>query len=79
MNFFINLSKELLFLPVIITFHGFKFFLFVDFGLDVGGDHLEVFAVHFGEFDGEALEIELDGFASAYVGGVDVADFGEVL
>ena len=51
MNFFINLSKELLLFSVIVAFHGFEFFLFVDFGLDVGGDHLEVFAVHFGEFD----------------------------
>ena len=52
MNFFVNFGKQLLFLSIVVAFHGFEFFLFVDFGFNVGGDHLEVFAVHFGKLDG---------------------------
>jgi hypothetical protein len=79
MDLFVDFGKELLFFAVVVAFHRFEFFLLVDFGLYVRSDHLEVFSVHFGEFYGETLEIELDGLAPPDIGGVDVADFGKVL
>lgn len=51
MDLLVDFGKKLLFLSVVVSFHGFEFFLFVDFGLDIGGDHLEVLAIHFGELD----------------------------
>ncbi len=63
MDLFVDFGKQLLLFAVVVAFHRLELFLLVDFGLDVRGDNLKVFSVHFGELYGETLEIELDGLA----------------
>lgn len=77
MDFFIDFGKKVFLFPVVVSFHGLEFFLFVYFGLYVCSDYLQIFSAHLWELYCQALEIQLDRFAPANIGRVNMTDLGE--